>query len=143
MSYNDTYRLDRPLSDFFNPPYDESLWTLQDKAHSEDYIESQLPLYASELYTPTFLADYNGSGETELKQAIAENDIHTGWTPIAPVRIYSGTEETVVPYAISELLYYYLNQPGTDVDLIPIQGADHLQSIVPITLLTIDWFKTF
>ncbi len=143
MSYNDTYRFDRPLSDFFNPPFDETMWTLHDKAHPEDYVESQMPLYTAELYSPTFLADFNGVGEIDLKQAIAENDLHVGWAPVAPMRIYSGTEETIVPYPISELLYFSLNQPGTDVALVPVEGADHLQSIVPITLLTIDWFKTF
>jgi hypothetical protein len=143
MSYNDTYRFDRPLADFFNPPYDQLLWILQDKTHAENDVESQLPLYTAELYSPTFLSDFRGNGEAELKQAIAANDINSGWIPVAPVRIYSGTNETIVPYVISELLYFGLNQPGTDVQLVPVVGADHLQSIVPITLLTIDWFKTF
>lgn len=143
MSYNETYRFDRPLSHYFNPPYDQLLWEWHDKTHTEDFLESQLPLYTAELYSSSFLADFRGDGETELKQAIAANDLHNGWVPIAPVRIYSGTEETIVPYAISELLYLGLNQPGTNVQLIPVTGADHMQSIVPITLLTIEWFKSF
>ncbi len=143
MSYNDTYRLDRPMTDFFNPPYDELLWELHDKSHTEAYVNSQMPLYTVELFSSTFLSDYNGSGEVELKAAMVENDIHWGWTPVAPVRIYSGTEETICPWELSEMLYDGLNQPGTNVQLIGVEGADHLQSIIPITLLTLDWFNTF
>ncbi len=144
MTANEVYGFNRPLSDYFQDPYASLLPSLHDKTHNNDEILAALPQGDSSLlYADEFRLAFRGDGEQELKAAIAENDLHTGWTPRAPIRFYNGETDTMAPPAFAYEARDNLSAPGTDIEVVVVPGAWHLQSIVPITLLTLDWFDTF
>lgn len=144
MTVNEVYGLNRPLSHYFKEPYASLIPTLHDKTHNNAEILAAFPQGDSaQLYTDEFRAAFKGDGEQEFKAAIAENDLHSGWIPRAPIRFYNGEADTMSPAALAYEACNNLAGPGKDIDVVIIPGAGHLQSIVPITLLTLDWFDAF
>lgn len=135
------YGFDRGPEYYFAPPYDTVVPTLHDKAHDNGQIIAGLPTGASDqLFTAAFSASFRSGGEAALQAALAANDVHTGWTPVAPIRLVHGAVDSVVPLTLAQATQAGLSGPGTDVQLVVIPDADHLQTIVPSTLYTLDWF---
>ncbi|NVB37781.1 alpha/beta fold hydrolase [Pseudenhygromyxa sp. WMMC2535] len=137
------YELDQPLSYYFEPPYDELVLELYDKIKDNAEIIAGLPSGAtSELYTEAFLADFRGEGAQGFKAALALNDVHVGWSPDAPLRLYHGELDEVIPAAMAPFAAASLAGPGTQIEVELFEGAGHLQSIVPSTLASIHWFDS-
>lgn len=136
------YDLGQPLSYYFEPPYDELVLELYDKTKDNAEIIAGLPSQSThELYTDAFLADFRGSGALEFKAALALNDVHVGWHPDAPLRLYHGELDEVVPASMAQLTAASLTGPSTQIEVEVFEGVAHLQSIVPSTLATIEWFE--
>lgn len=137
------YGLDQPLSHYFVPPYDEVVLELHDKEKTNAELIDGLPSgNTNTLYTQEFLDAFRGDGELAFKEALALNNVHTGWNPNAPVRLFHGEADTIVPLIQSQAALAGLTGEGTDITLEVIPGAGHLQTIVPATLQTIHWFDT-
>ena len=142
MAYNHTYDWKRPLSDFF-----EKKWALQLPAHMYgshfgSTINSMLTNKLEELFTPIFYKDLRGSGEIDLKAKLAENSVHN-WKPVAPVRLYHGTSDEIIPYATSVTTYNNFVKNGADAELITIDNGTHGSSFLPMLLSVIDWLEDF
>lgn len=138
LVFDEYYGINRGPSYYFRPPYDEVVPLLHDKAHNNAEVIAGLPTGASDqLFTETFLQSFRGNGEQALKAALQANDQHTGWTPVTPTRLVHGTEDSVIPLIQSQAAAANL---GAQVQVVPIAGADHLQTIVPGTLYTLAWF---
>lgn len=137
------YDLGQPLSYYFEPPYDQRVLELYDKTKDNAEIIAGLPSQATnELYTDAFLADFRGEGAQEFKAALALNDVHVGWSPDAPLRLYHGELDDIVPAAMAELTATSLDGPGAEIEVEVFEGVGHLQSIVPSTLASIRWFDS-
>ncbi len=144
VTVNEVYGLNRPLTHYFKQPYADLLPSLHDKTHNNGEILAALPQGDSSLlYADEFRLAFNGEGEQQFKAAVAENDLHAGWTPRAPIRLYNGETDTVAPPALAYETRDSLSTTNTHIDVVTIPGAGHLQSMIPITLMTLDWFDTF
>lgn len=141
LSLMGVYDLGQPSSYYFRPPYDEVVLELHDKTKDNAQIIAGLPSQTTdELFSDEFLADFRGDGALDFKAAMALNDLHTGWAPRAPIRLFHGSEDAVVVPLQGELALAGLAGEGADIGLEIIDGADHLQTIVPSTLRTIELF---
>jgi len=141
MSYNEVYQMNRPLTDFFKEPYAGILEELHNLDHDNDYITNHLPKKkTTDLYQEGFLEAFRGTGEQQLKEAFVANDLLLGWIPKTKMRIYNGTADKIIPYKLTQLTAKKLKKAGGDVELVSIEGAPHIDSMIPITLLSIAWF---
>lgn len=142
LAIDEIYGLNRGPSYYFRPPYDSLVPELHDKTKNNLEIISALPTGRTDtLFTDQFLAGYRGDGEVALKAALLDNNVHTGWTPVAPVRLVHGAEDSILPPVQGQAALGGLSGPGADVDLTIVPDAEHLQTIVPSTLIAIDWFE--
>ena len=108
-----------------------------------DAVNAGLTNSPAELFNPTFIQNLMlPTGEIALKQKLAENSFLT-WVPKTPTRLYHGTLDETVYYSTSESTYNRFRQGGaTNVELIPIEGGDHLSSIEPMLLGALVWFDS-
>ena len=61
-------------------------------------ISMALTSDTASLFNTQFLTDFRGSGETNVKAVIAENNIYD-WAPKSPTRLFHGVDDDIVPYA--------------------------------------------
>lgn len=140
LAYNEVY-VQRPLSYYFQSPYDEIVLSLHDKSKTNAEVIAGLPTGATNtLYTDEFLGSFRGNGEQQLKAALASNDLHTGWQPVTPIRFFNGEFDSIVPPIQARAAVAGLTSDKLTPELVIIEGSEHLQSIVPSTLQTIEWF---
>ena len=142
MAYNHTYDWKRPLSDFF-----EKKWALQLPehlygSHYGSTINSMLTNKLDELFTPAFFKDLRGPGEMVLKAKLAANSVHD-WKPAAPVRLYHGTSDEIIPYATSVTTYNNFLKHGSEAELITIENGTHGSSFLPMLISVIEWLEDF
>ena len=139
-SYNHHYRWDR-IEQFFNDPYGSMIYDLYDGTKWLDVINNQLPVAVSDLLSPQFIDNYLSGNEHDMTQAIALNEV-LDWTPVAPVRLFHGDADSTVPYFNSVRALEYFQQNGkSNVDLITIEGKDHIQAAEDAIIKAIEWFE--
>ena len=79
--------------------------------------------------------------EQDMTQAIALNEL-LNWTPQAPVRLIHGDADSTVPYFNSQLALNYFKANGKlNVDLITIEGKDHMDAAEDAIILAVQWFE--
>jgi dipeptidyl aminopeptidase/acylaminoacyl peptidase len=142
MSYNTTYDWNRPLKDFFKPSNAEALGKYMDGKHDGWFINQKLTTNIASLFAESFYKDLKAAGgETELKKALHRNSIH-GWNAKAPIRLYHGTKDEIIPFSNSETTLRYFKSKGTvDISLKPIPGGTHGSSFGPMMQAFIPWFN--
>ena len=142
-AYNNTYDWNRPMSDFFQDPYAAAIPGLLDGSKSGDEIDAQLTDIPADLFAPAFYQNLqNPSGETVLKQKLAENSF-LNWVPESPTRLYHGTEDETVYFQTTQSTYDRFIQGGaTNVTLVPIPGGGHISSIEPMVFDALQWFES-
>ena len=64
----------------------------------------------------------------------------TGWQPVTPIRFFNGELDSIVPPIQARAAVAGLTSDKLTPELVIIEGSEHLQSIVPSTLQTIEWF---
>lgn len=130
-----------PLSDIFAAPYDRLVLEVHDKQRTNAAVIAGLPTGDSaQLYTDGFRALFADDAISPVEALLARADMHVGWTPQAPLRLFHGSEDDVVPAVLSQVVAGALTQAGGDVQLEVFEGAGHLQAIVPANLEAIRWF---
>lgn len=142
VAYNEVYGWERDLSEIFQAPYSDRL---KENILNGDYTTAQvndrLTNVTADLFTAKFLADFLGSGETTLKNALQENNLYSGWVPAAPLRLFHGTADKTVPPVNSETAEdSFLNNGAADVEYISFPGLDHTLGILPWVKNTLQWF---
>jgi len=138
-----TRELGQPLSYYFRAPYDELVLELHDKTKTNAEVIAGLPSDTTdELFADTFLTAFRGEGALDFKAALALSDVHAGWTPQTPVKLVHGTADDIVPVVQSQAALAGLGGEGAKLELELIEGAGHLQTIVPSTLRSIEWFDS-
>ena len=142
MAYNNTYNWNLPLNYFFRDEYAAVLEEYMTGQYSDGAINPKLPSSIEQLLHPDFFAGLmDPEGELEFKQALAMNAV-SNWRASAPIRLYHGTSDDVVPYSNSEQTLESMTQAGSSaVSLTSIPGGSHGSSLVPMLILAIPWFE--
>lgn len=142
MAYNNTYNWDLPLNYFFRDEHAAVLEAYMTGEYGDGAINPKLPSSIQQLLHPDFFAGLmDPEGEPEFKQALALNAV-SNWRASAPIRLYHGTNDVVVPYSNSEKTLESMTQAGSsDVSLTSIPGGSHGSSLVPMLILAIPWFE--
>jgi pimeloyl-ACP methyl ester carboxylesterase len=142
MSYNKTYGWNRPLTDFFRKEYAAALPGYMDREHYGSTVNGALTSQVEQLFAPAFYSALKGEEESTLKQKLVQNSV-SNWKPQAPVRLYHGTADEIVPYATSVTTYDNFKKNGAkDVQLIPVEGGTHGSSFLPMLLGFVNWVST-
>ncbi|MEI6970384.1 MAG: lipase family protein [bacterium] len=140
-AYNDVYGWNR-LDGIFAAPYSDRMDLLFDGSLSMGEIKDALPATVGEMVLESFSAGYANGMETEVLAAIRENTL-LDWRPLAPVRLYHGTADDLVPFDIAvSTLNSLRSQPGTSVELYPVAGADHEDGILASLDPAFTWFES-
>lgn len=130
QSYNWLYKINKPLSYYFNEPYASRL---------EKNPEATIPLNPDALFTPAFKASYTAGREQALKKALEENDLWN-WKPKAKIVLCHGERDNYVPFFNSKKTYEAMKAKGADVTLAAYAARGH-SDCMPQYLETI--FSTF
>lgn len=134
MTYNSVYStLNHPMSYYFNSPFDQ---LLQNNGPFVN-LESNPQL----LFTQNFLEGVKNDTETGFLNALADNDCYN-WKPVAPLKLYHGTNDDYVPYFNSETAYEAMHALGGNVELVPINGGSHSTSVETYLTGTLFWFQS-
>ena len=144
-AYNDVYGWTRSLCEIFKSPYcDRIAAGLFNGDHTEDHISSQLTSQTQDLFNSTFLADFLGSGEQTVKNALQENRCLPGLVPDLPTRLYQGTADKIVPpFNAIDAKNAFIAAGATAVTYYPLTGKTHDTAIAPYVKDVIQWFKSF
>jgi predicted esterase len=139
-SYNQYYEWDR-MSEIFKEPYATDIPGYFDGLQFMDAINDKLPQLIEDLLTGTFIEDYLGDGEQDLKTALQNNSL-LNYSPSAPVRLIHGDADKTVPYDNSvSAKDYYMSRGKTDVDLITVEG-DHEGAAPAAIVGAMLWFES-
>lgn len=141
-AYLDMFDPQREVGEVFREPYAERIrGGLFYGDYSSFDINALLSFFTEELFTQQFLIDFRGAGETTLKNALQQNNLHTGWVPSAPLRLYHGTLDPIVPAENSETAVNSFTANGAvDVTYIALPGRTHETGILPWLKETLLWF---
>lgn len=96
-AYDAIYGLNR-IASIFQAPYVNVVNTYFDGTRDIHTISMALTSDTASLFSTQFLTDFRGSGETNVKAVIAENNIYD-WAPKSPTRLFHGVDDDIVPYA--------------------------------------------
>lgn len=142
MAYNQTYEWNLPLNYFFRDEYADVLSTYMTGEHDDGVINSKLPSSIEQLLNPEFFAGLQDpEGEPDFKAALAMNTV-SNWKATAPIRLYHGTDDDVVPYSNSEKALESMTQAGSsEISLTSIPGGTHANSLIPMLILAVPWFE--
>ena len=138
-TYNKVYGLNRAFSAFVNEPYATQLASATPAIGIQTEVEKNPQL----LFTQGFLDGIKNGTDTELLNALKDNDIYN-WTPKAPIRMFHGTADNFVPFFNSQDAFNNMRANGaTQVELVSISGGNHFTSIASFTLGVFDYFGSF
>ncbi|WP_158278655.1 lipase family protein [Rhodohalobacter mucosus] len=137
-TYHQLYDFSRPLSDYFQSPYDQVIADgLFNGEQTSQEVSSSLPESVSDLFTAAFIQRYNDGEETELEQAVAENDLF--YIPGARVLLVHGDSDTVAPlFNSSDFEQRALDAGKTNYTFIVEEGANHTEGFIPWGFETLD-----
>lgn len=97
-AYDMWYDLDNLTLRAIQSPYDRVLDSRYNGDYSSAGVNSVLPRAKDELFDPAFLSEYAGlAGELTLKYRLDANHVYD-WAPDAPVRLFHGQNDDIVPY---------------------------------------------
>ncbi len=140
-AYNEYYGWDR-LDEIINEPFASKLPSLFDGSKKGDDILKELTNMTAELFRPDFIASYFGSGEQELKRALMENSV-SNWAPKTPMKLIHCKNDPIVPYFNSEEAFENFVMNGSlDVELVTIEGSDHVECAGPAYMTASSWFAS-
>lgn len=134
LSYQSYYEKADLVSAFFNEPYASQIPGLFDGIMSGSEINSELTQDLATLVREEILnADENYPTNQFLENAFSDNS-PIDWTPSAPIFMYHGDADEVVPVENSQQTYDRLLSNGASADklqLIIFPGHDHGSAVVP------------
>jgi len=141
-AYDEIYGFNR-ISEIFNPAYVDTVNNYFYGNYHESVIEDKLTNDIASLLNSVFLADFRSSGETEIKARLTENNIYD-WSPLAPVRLFHGIDDNIVPYANAETALQNMTPNGTEdvsiVDCVAVGPASHNNCYQPYLLAMVQYF---
>ena len=145
VAYNEVYDWGRGMEEIFQSPYWQRIENgIFNGYHTYNQINSKLTSNVNQLFTPSFLSAFRGSGEQQLKSTLDQNNLYKGWTPQAPTRLYHGSADQTVPPSNSITAENRFIQNGAqNVSYIPMGGKNHTTGTFSLAKNTIKWFQNF
>jgi pimeloyl-ACP methyl ester carboxylesterase len=137
-TYHQIYDLPRPLSDYFNAPYDQIIGDgLFSGENSSAEVTSQLPENGADLFTESFIQRYLNGDESALTAAVAANNIL--FVPAAPVLLVHGDDDGVAPvFNSDDFESRALNNNKNNLTYLREEGVTHGTGIFPWGLETLE-----
>jgi hypothetical protein len=102
-SYQKIYgNLYASVTDFYKAPYATGIEDLLPgtRSFNQLYLDGKLPVNLGELVTAAAVAAI-GDPTSNVRKALAANDLISGWTPKAPLLMCGGSGDPVVLYAVN------------------------------------------
>lgn len=144
ISYVRVYELYASPGSVLREPYDTTIPPLFDGFHDSGVINAALPARPADAVRPEFLAAFRDEPDHPMRIALRDNDLHTGWKPVSPTRLYhcSGDED-VLPANSTVAFNAFKGAGAGSVELIdPLVGAGH-GLCAPFALLQVKaWFDS-
>lgn len=127
VAYQNVYGLVANLSELLKAPYDQTLPALFDGRHSGGEINAAMPAHPYEILRPEVLEAFRSNPQHPLRAALRDNDLHTGWVPRTPTRLYHCQADLDVLPANSKVALNAFKAAGApSVELVdPFFLADH------------------
>ncbi len=142
-SYINAGEMTTPLDAIFNEHYASKIPDLFNGSKSGEEINDSLTTNITDLLTEDYLQNFETNTiYSSLKEALQRNSI-TSWNTSVATKIIHGTSDDFVPYEISQDIYNDFMSQGVSsnrVNLIPLNGMDHTNGIIPAGLISIKWF---
>ena len=119
LSYLDSYPSIGTVEEYLLPEY-QDLPTMFDGYHSSGEINDAMPEVPINIMKPDSIITFEENENHPLRAALRDNDLWD-WIPHAPIHLFHGIGDELVPYANSQMAY----------DQFVINGAQdiHLESI--------------
>ncbi|GAB3642981.1 alpha/beta hydrolase family protein [Spirosoma arcticum] len=135
LTYDQLYKLNRPLSSYFKEPY---LTEIQTKRHL-----ATLDVSFDQVLTDSFKTGILNGTDTAFLKAVADNDIYD-WKPMTPLHLYHGDADPQVYYLNSKNAYEAMQTRGVGqtVQLFTSTGKTHAQTIPDWLIGTYTLFTT-
>jgi hypothetical protein len=140
-AYVETYALASTFAEWLREPYNTTVPPLLDGTHRGSEINALLPANPLEILRPDVLEQIRSDPNHPLREALRENDLHTGWVPRSRTRLHHCRADADVLIANSELAYASFHAAGAPVELVdPWPPGDHGFCAVVALLATKFWF---
>ncbi len=122
LTYDQIYKLNRPLSSYFKEPY---LTEIQSKRQL-----AQLAVSFDQMLTDSFKAGILNGTDTAFLNAVADNNVYD-WKPLTPLHLYHGDADPQVYYLNSKNAYEAMQAKGAGntVKFFTSAGKTHPQTI--------------
>ena len=134
LFYNSFYpQLHRAVSDYLIEPYATDV--------QNNGLNATINTSLNTILNPSFVNGINTGTDQGFLSALANNDVYD-WKPVAPLRLYHGTDDITIPYFNSEDAYNAMTARGAaNVELVTLTGLDHDAAIEPYVLGSVEFFK--
>lgn len=145
MTYHRANDLYNSPSDFFKPPYDQTLPPLFDGYHSTGEIDAAMPAsqIPIEVLKPEVVQSFKINPEHPLRKLLKENNTYD-FLPKTPVRLYHCPHDEQVSYQNSIIAYDYFKANGLEnVSFVTPADLPHPDCALPSLLDCKQWFDTF
>ena len=135
LTYDQIYKLNRPLSFYFKEPY------LTDIQKNRQL--ATLNVSFDQVLTDSFKAGILNGTDTAFLNAVADNNVYD-WKPLTPLQLYHGDADPQVYYLNSKNAYDAMQARGAGktVQLFTSVGKTHLETIPDWLLGTYALFTT-
>ena len=132
-SYNDVYRINKPASWYFKPPY---------AAEIQKDEEADVPLSPRTLFTDQFIQSYKAGKEVQLEAALKDNDLWN-WKPKSRILFCHGDKDDYVPIFNSEKAFKEMTAAGADVAFKVFKGQNHSGGILAFVQTAFNEFEKY
>ncbi|SHH32916.1 Secretory lipase [Chryseolinea serpens] len=133
-SYQQYYKENNLLKDFFNEPYASAIPGLFDGQHAPSSIDAQLTTSMKDLVSDDLREGIDTQPRFNYIVALLnENSLVNQWYPKTVMYVYHGVDDTTVPYSNSESTYQKLIANGASAEqlhFISLEG-DHGSAVKP------------
>lgn len=144
-SFLPIYDLGDTFEELLRAPYDRTLAPLVDGFHTGEQIAAAMPADSFAILRPEYLSSLRSDPNHPFRQACRDNDVYQ-WTPVAPMRLYHCSGDTVVPQANSIVAYQTFTNKGaccvSFIDPGSPQRLDHGPCWLPSVLSVKQWFDS-
>lgn len=138
----EVYGVAGSLGDLLQAPYDTTIPPLLNGEHSGGVINAALPPHPLDALKPELVEALRNEPNHPLRLALQDNDLHTGWVPQTPTRLYHcAGDRDVLPANTDVALASFTAAGATQVTKVdPFFLANH-STCAPLALLQAKvWF---
>ena len=140
LAFDDIYDIYDSTADVFRQPYASIVEDRFDMRHFFDDIAAELPPPASEILTPSYLAELTTNRDTPMRVRLRENAVDR-FRLEAPVRVYHSPVDEEVAYDVTLVSVDRLRRRGATIDVRTLPGLDHVNSWIQAMPRAVRWFR--